>query len=105
MRNSSVIKDTCTYRVSDADKGKTCARSSERVEGAKVRRDHDRESRLAEGTDLLTSSSTHPSQQRLLLSHVVNEAQGPGGAMEASMQAVIQVGQSLSLLLSAVWGL
>lgn len=70
-----------------------------------VRRDHDRESRLAEGTDLLTSSSTHPSQQRLLLSHMVNEAQGPGGAMEASMQAVIQVGQSLSLLLSAVRGL
>lgn len=36
-------------------------------------------------------SPTHPGQQRLLLSHVVNEAQRPGGTMEASMQAVVQV--------------
>lgn len=48
---------------------------------------------------------THPSQQCLLLGHMVNEAQGPGGAVEACMQAVVQVRQSLPLLLSAVWGL
>lgn len=36
---------------------------------------------------------------------MVNEAQGPGGVVEARVQAVVQVGQALSLLLSAVWGL
>lgn len=48
---------------------------------------------------------THPGQQRLALSHVVNEAQGPGGAVEARVQTVVQVGQALPLLLSAVRGL
>lgn len=47
VRNSSVIKDTCVHKVSGADKGKTCAGSGKPVEG--VRRDHDRESRLAGG--------------------------------------------------------
>lgn len=48
---------------------------------------------------------THPGQQRLLLTHMVNEAQGPGGAMETGVQAVIQVRQALPFLLSAVRGL
>lgn len=33
---------------------------------------------------------------------MVNEAQGPGGAVQARVQAVIQVGQALPLPLSAV---
>ena len=49
--------------------------------------------------------STHPGQKGLLLSHVVDEAQWPGGAVQPGMQAVVQVGQALSLLLSAVGGL
>lgn len=46
----------------------------------------------------------HPGQQRLLLCHVVNEAQRPGGVMEAGVQAVVQVRQALALFLSAVRG-
>lgn len=49
--------------------------------------------------------ATHPGQKGLLLSHVVDEAQRPGGAVQPGMQAVVQVGQALSLLLSAVGGL
>ena len=49
--------------------------------------------------------STHPGQKGLLLSHVVDEAQWPGGAVQPGMQVVVQVGQALSLLLSAVGGL
>lgn len=47
----------------------------------------------------------HPGQQRLLLSHVINEAQGPGSAVETRVQAVVQVRQALPLLLPAVRGL
>lgn len=36
---------------------------------------------------------------------MVNEAQGPRGAVEARVQTVVQVRQPLPFLLSAVWGL
>lgn len=49
VRTSSVIQNTGAHGVSDADTGKTCAQSSMPMEGAKARRDHDREGRLAGG--------------------------------------------------------
>lgn len=48
---------------------------------------------------------SHPGQQCLPLGHMVNEAQGSGGTVEACVQTVVQVRQALPLLLPAVWGL
>lgn len=57
------------------------------------------------GINSFRALSTHPGQKGLLLSHVVDEAQWPGGAVQPGVQAVVQVRQALSLLLSAVGGL
>lgn len=45
---------------------------------------------------------TYPSQECLLLSYVVEEAQGPVGAVHAAVQVVVQVEEPVLLLLAGV---
>lgn len=91
VRNSSVIKDTCSTGSVIQIKANPVHVLVSPWRVLKLEGINAGKAGLQEGTNLLTNGPTHPSQQRLSLSHVVNEAQGPGGAVEASMQAVIQV--------------
>ena len=46
---------------------------------------------------------TYPGQQGLPLGYMVDEFEGPGGAVDAAVHVTVEVQQSHLLLIAAVW--
>lgn len=55
--------------------------------------------------DVYGDSATYPGEQGLPLSHVVDELEGSGGAVDAAVHIPVEVQQSHLLLFTAVRGL